>query len=315
MASRQAFAFQQVGHQIAHQRQVAQQGFAAGLQLFGFGQQFGVQAGAGERAAQFMADGQQQAAFGVQHLLDVGGHGVDGAGQLAQLIGMVRMRHGNRLGKVPRAKAQCAGTDVVQRAQQATHAAVGQRGKQQQQRQRGPADKARPVIPGSRTQGELDAVAVGSFAFEQMLFLAPAVAVAQMLRKVRQIRVAAPVHQRAADADAQGQPLHQRLCPLHAGRAADLGGQLVHIVHYQWARRAAPADAERVLHAAHKHGGHGQRQQHKQRHQAHTQRMRQGMAGAAVPGRTASRAASCGARWSGVALRSAHIGALLTARV
>jgi hypothetical protein len=59
MAAGEAFAFQQVGHQVAHQGQVAQQGLAAGLHVRRFRQQFGVEARAGQRAAQFMADGQQ----------------------------------------------------------------------------------------------------------------------------------------------------------------------------------------------------------------------------------------------------------------
>ena len=47
-----------------------------------------------------MADGQEQAALGVQHLLDVGGHGVDGGGQFTQFIRALGFVHGNRLGKI-----------------------------------------------------------------------------------------------------------------------------------------------------------------------------------------------------------------------
>ena len=50
------------------------------------GQQLGVQACARERAAQFVADGQQQGALGLQHLLDVVAHGVDGGGQFTQFV-------------------------------------------------------------------------------------------------------------------------------------------------------------------------------------------------------------------------------------
>jgi hypothetical protein len=59
----QAFAFKQAADQFAHLAQVAQQGAALGAVV----QQFGVDTGAGQRAAQFVAHGQQQGALGVQH--------------------------------------------------------------------------------------------------------------------------------------------------------------------------------------------------------------------------------------------------------
>ena len=78
----QALGLQQVTDQVAHQTQVAQQGIALGP----IGQQLSVQAGTGERRAQLMADGQQQASLAVQHVLQATGHVVDLRRQLTQFI-------------------------------------------------------------------------------------------------------------------------------------------------------------------------------------------------------------------------------------
>ena len=73
----QPLAFQQVGHQIGHLLQVAQQGLAPRSRIAVLGQQFRIQARTRDRAAQLMADGQQQGALGLQHLVDAGGHRID----------------------------------------------------------------------------------------------------------------------------------------------------------------------------------------------------------------------------------------------
>jgi hypothetical protein len=185
----QALALQQVGDQVAHVAQVAQQGVARGLHIGGFGQQLGVQAGAGQRAAQLVADGQQQGALGVEHLADVATHGVDGGSQLAQFVGPGRVAHGDRLRKVARAEAQGACADVVQRAQQAAHAQVGQPGEQQQHGQRGPADHAGLVLPDLHVQRKVDAVAVGGGALQQAGLVAlPAVGLVPAALLIRRSR-------------------------------------------------------------------------------------------------------------------------------
>ena len=86
----------------------AQQGVARGQHVGGFGQQLGVQAGAGQRAAQFVADGQQQRALGVEHAVQAGGHAVDALGQLAELVAPP---HRDGLREVARAVARHARVD------------------------------------------------------------------------------------------------------------------------------------------------------------------------------------------------------------
>ena len=279
----QAFAFQQVGHQVAHLPQVAQQRRTAGLHLGGFGQQLGVEAGAGERAAQFVADGQQQRALGFQHLVNVAAHGVDGGGQFAEFVRVGCMAQCNSLGKVTGTKTQGTGANVVQRAQHASHAGIGHSGEHQQQPKSDPADEAGAVVPGLHAQAEADAVAVYRGALKEPRgLIAPAIgigrAVAQAVIVIGLIGVAAPVDQRTADVHAQRQALHQRLGRFNAGRAAQVGGQFVHIVHHQRAGGIAPANGQRPLHANDKNSRHGQCQQQEQRDQPHAQRVRQRVA-------------------------------------
>ncbi|EFI64012.1 hypothetical protein BCSJ1_26273, partial [Bacillus cereus SJ1] len=109
-------------------------------------QQFGVEARACERAAQLVAHGQQQRALGIQHLVNVLAHGVDGARQLAKLIGPVPMAHRNRLAKIPIAETPRAAPDVIQRTQQVAHVHKGQRREQEQDCERAPGD-ARALVP------------------------------------------------------------------------------------------------------------------------------------------------------------------------
>ena len=79
VAGGHALAFEQAVDQVAHLRQVLKQRIA----LRAVVHQFGVQPGAGQGAAQFMADGQQQPALGLQHALQRAGHGVDALRQVA----------------------------------------------------------------------------------------------------------------------------------------------------------------------------------------------------------------------------------------
>ncbi len=150
------------------------------------------------------------------------------------------------------------------------------------------ASVAQPITRGWSCQictfsAEVDAVAVGRGALQQARLVAcPAVGLASAA-PVRSRGVAAPVDLRAADAHRHGQALHQGLGALDAGRAADVGGQPVHVVGHQRTGRVAPADAESLLHAEQEGRRHGQRQQQEQRHQPHAQRMRECVTGAAVP--------------------------------
>jgi hypothetical protein len=107
--------------------------------------------------------------------------------------------------KVARAEAQRAGSDVVQRAQQAAHAKVGQPGEQEQHGQRGPANHARLVLPDLHVQRKVDAVAVGGGALQQAGLIAlPAVGVVPAALLIRVRGMAAPVDQRATDAHGHG---------------------------------------------------------------------------------------------------------------
>jgi hypothetical protein len=162
-AGGQAFAFQQAGDQVAHLAQVAQQGVALGAVV----QQFGVQARAGQRAAQFVADGQQQARLASSMPLQAGGHALMRAASAPSsssgtAIGW-RSRPGrsaSRRRRCPAAAAAGAAPGVGRRRQQpAARASVSQ----PKMRGRG--------IRRRRGQAEADAVAVGRAA-------APAPAVA-----------------------------------------------------------------------------------------------------------------------------------------
>jgi hypothetical protein len=263
MAGAQAFALQQVGDQVAHQRQVPQQCFARRGGLTALRQQFCMQACPRQRAAQFVTDRQQQRALGLQHAVDIGRHAVHVGGQLAQFV---IARHGNRPAEITRAKPPRAGADVVQRAQQPPHIGIGQQRKQQQCAQRGPADIARPLTPGGKVQTEINAVAVCRAARQQArraafgrvvhpVFAAPA--------PLELVWMAAPVDLRPADAHRDWQALGDRASPPGAGRRSDLRRQAVHIVHHQGTRRLAPAGRQRLLHAEHECAGQRQGQQEK----------------------------------------------------
>ena len=97
----QAFAFQQIGDQVAHLRQVAQQRVA----VLALGHQLGIHACARERAAQLVADRQQQRTLRVEHALQAARHLVDALGQLAELVAP---RGCNGLPEI--ARASCAAT-------------------------------------------------------------------------------------------------------------------------------------------------------------------------------------------------------------
>ena len=288
MGGGQALALQQVGDDARHLAQVAQQRLARRLGLGGVGQQLGVEARARQRTAQFVAQGQQQGALGLQHLVDVFTHGVDGGGQLPQLVGLVCVAHGDGLVERAGAKALGASADVVQRAQQAPHVEVGQRREQQQHAQRDPGD-ARALLPAQHVQAEFQPVAVGRGAAQQVLVvaiapgrLAPGGAVHPC--GPGQLGVRGPVHLRPFNADGDGQALHQGLGAHDARRAADLLRQAVHVVHEQRPRGRAPAHRQRLLHAADEGDRQRQRQHQEHQHQAPAQRAPQRQARALVPG-------------------------------
>ena len=156
----QALALQQVADQVAHLAQVAQQRQPLGA----FGQQLGMQPGAGQRRAQFVTDRQQQAALVFQHVLQAGRHGVDLGRQLAQFVGPAP-RDGLR--KITRSVAQRARVNVFERPQQAPRVSVGASGQRQQGGQREPAKTTRTLVARPVADAEADAVAVGGAALQQ----------------------------------------------------------------------------------------------------------------------------------------------------
>ena len=177
MAIGQALAFQQILHQGRHLPQVTQQGLTLRAYLrVVLGQQFGVQACAGQWAAHLMTDGQQQAALGIQHLPDVFAHGVERRGQLAQLP--VPPGPGSRNGVVKAALAEAAGTgaDGIQRPERAAHVPPGQQ-RQQQQRNQPPGQRVRAIMPcrhGMAVDAEHELMPIGRRALGDLPDLLPA---------------------------------------------------------------------------------------------------------------------------------------------
>ena len=176
MAIGQALAFQQILHQGRHLPQVTQQGLTLRSHLgIVLGQQLGVQARAGQRAAHLVTDGQQQAALGVQHLPDIRAHGVERRGQLAQLP--VPPGPGSRNGVVKAALAEAAGTgaDGIQRPERAAHVPPGQQ-RQQQQRGQPPGQRVRAIMPcqhGMAVDAEHELMPIGRRALGDLPDLLP----------------------------------------------------------------------------------------------------------------------------------------------
>jgi hypothetical protein len=156
---------QQVRDETGHFLQVAQQGFALRVHLRAFGQQLGVEPRTCERAAQLVADGEQQRALGVKHLLDVLAHGVDGGGKFAQFVGAVQAALGNGLAEVSRTEAASAFADGVQRLEQTAHVEPGQQREHEQRGER-VADQARAAHEHLVIDTELDGVPVGGVALQ-----------------------------------------------------------------------------------------------------------------------------------------------------
>ena len=299
VAGGEALAFKQVGDQAGHLLQVAQQRVALRRDLGGLGQQFGVEAGAGQRAAQLVADGQQQRALGIEHLADVLSHGVDGAGELAELIGPGGAPYRDRLAEVTQAEAPRACADGIQWPQKVAQVQEGQQ-REHQQGHQGVADQMGLALEGLFVDADADPVAVGGAARQQalpLLVAAPALPVlADIVRgSVRRCllagarRVRAPLHLRALDGDGQGQALRDGAGAFHAGRAAgrDLVDQAVDIVHQQRPGRFSPALRKGALCPADEGEGHGQREQQEHQQQAQLDRMAQRIAQPAVPERGA----------------------------
>jgi hypothetical protein len=152
--ARRSLSSRSLIQQVGHLLQVAQQGVALRVHVGGLGQQLGVQPGAGERAAQLVADGQQQRALGFEHLVDVLAHGVDGGGQLAQFVGPC----GWRAPGIGWLKSPAPKRARLRRwrpaAQQAAHVQPGQQREHQQRRERvadqaGRRSKACSLMPNS----------------------------------------------------------------------------------------------------------------------------------------------------------------------
>ena len=310
IAGGQAFAFQQVGDQVAHRAQVAQQRVALRARRH----QLGIQPRARQRRAQLVAHRQQQAATRFEHGVQVARHGVDLRGQLAQFV---LPPHGDGRVKAPLAKTQGTGADVVQRPEQVAHIGVG-RGRQQQQRgQRHPADAARARCPAALAQAKDDAVAIGAAPLQQP---ARVVIVFRATMPAAALRVRIPLHRGAFDAHRQRQALHQRLGARRVGRRADLGGQPVDVVGDQRAQHRAPAGGQRALHAGNEDGRGRQRQHQKQQHQAHAQRAPQPLAPAHLrharaPAKAYPALRSVLMQSSGSSLRRSRLTRMSTARV
>ena len=286
VAAGQALAFQQVGDQVAHLRQVAQQRGARGRGVGVLGQQFGVEPSSRQRRAQLVADGQQQVALGVQHLVDVGGHAVHAVRQVAQLVGMGALPHPDRRLELPGAKAAHALADVADRPQHAVHHAVGQRRQRQQRRQREPDEIFLVVVGAPGLQRELDPVAIGRLPADGVARPHGAGARPAFFFGARPGRPVArpgaghPVDRRPRNAHRQRQAFGQRLRPRDAGRRAQLVHQAVGVVDEQRLGGAAPAGRQRLADTADERHAHRQRQQQKQQHQPHAQRMPQAAPGA-----------------------------------
>ena len=172
----QALAFQQILHQGRHLPQVTQQGLPLRSHLgIVLGQQLGVQARAGQRAAHLVADGQQQAALGIQHLPDVLAHGVERRGQLAQFAVPPGPDSRNGVIEVALAEAASASADGIQRPERAAHVPPGQQ-RQQQQRGQSPGQRVRAIMPcqhGMAVDAEHEPVPIGRRALGDLPDLLP----------------------------------------------------------------------------------------------------------------------------------------------
>ena len=177
MAIGQALAFQQVLHQGRHLPQVTQQGLTLRLYLgIILGQQLGVQARAGQRAAHLVTDGQQQAALGVQHLPDILAHGIERRGQLAQLPVPPGPGSRNGIVEVALAETTSASADGIQRPERAAHVPPGQQ-RQQQQRGKSPSQRVRAIMPcqhGMTVDAEHEPMPIGCRALNELPDLLPA---------------------------------------------------------------------------------------------------------------------------------------------
>jgi putative uncharacterized protein (fragment) len=123
-----------------------------------------------------VADGQQQAALGIQHLPDVLAHGVERRGQLTQLP--VPSGPGSRNGVVEMALAEAAsaGTDGIQRPERVAHVPPGQQ-RQQQQRDQSPGQRVRAIMPcqhGMAVDAEHELMPIGRRALGDLPDLLPA---------------------------------------------------------------------------------------------------------------------------------------------
>ena len=260
VAGGQALAFDEVGDQVTHLGQVVQQRGA----LIAFGQQLGVQPRAGERAAQFMADGQQQQALGLEHAVQALGHVVDARGEVAELVAPA---HLDRPRELALAEGLHTARDVGQRAQQPAHRGVGHGGERQQHRQRDPTDAA--CAPGLRRLGEAegDAVAVGGVAHQAPVGSGEVVVfgarVAAAVRR-RGLWVGAVLQQRPVEVQGDGQACGQGGGARAVGLRADLGHQAVEVVVGEWFGVGQPAALHGALQAVEKGGAGGERQQHEE---------------------------------------------------
>ncbi|MNV02865.1 hypothetical protein D3C71_931050 [compost metagenome] len=274
MRAREAFAFEQVADQVAHLVEVAQQRLALGLAFGRGGQQLGVEPGPRERRAQLVAQRQQQAALGIEHGLDVAGHGVDALREVAQVV-VAADRNGLR--ELAAAEALRALADVDERTQQPAHQRVGHHHEQQQHAQRGPARRARRELPQPGRPAEDDLVPVGRGAHEPALggehrLLAVAVVEPAAARVHVVAGVRLPIHAGPGDADRDRQPVDQRLRAHRVGRRAEFGDEAVGVVHQHRLRGLGPGAGERALHAAHEHRRHHEREHHEHHHDPHAHR-------------------------------------------
>ena len=272
-AGGEALAFQQVGDQRAHQREVAQQSGALG----GVAAQLGVEAGAGERRAKLVADGQQQRALAVQHALQAGGHVIDLLCEVAQLVSAA---NGNGRAEVAFAIALRALADVVERAEEPAHGGVGQEREQQQAGEWQQRTHRVPLVPDVGAHAEGDAVAVGGAAGEQAP--APVVVLHLALPFGVLARVRIPLHRGPLDAHRDRQLLDQRLRPRRVGRRADVGGQAVDVVGEQRFDEEFEAARQRRARAAHEHHHRAGREHQEERDQPPLQRMAEALVPARV---------------------------------
>ncbi len=162
----QPLAFQQVGDQVAHLRQIAQQRVA----VLALGHQLGIHARARERAAQLVADRQQQRALRIEHALQAARHLVDALGQLAELVAPCG---GDRLPEIARAETRDAGADRIERLQQLADVEVREQRQRQQRGQRDQADALWPLARQRARQAEADAVTVCGRAHQAPAFGRP----------------------------------------------------------------------------------------------------------------------------------------------